>query len=103
MAEKGEKRDHVECESTQSLSDGQEEPLIRSAMLSELCGISVGLTGEAVLVCELLRPSHSEHSGNVRLGGVGSAFNTPSLRLPLIFHSGRLHYSHLAHLPAKAE
>lgn len=79
MAEKSEKRDKTECESTQSLSDEQEEPLIRSGMLSELCRISVGSTGEAVLVCELLTPSHSEHSRNVRQGGVGSAFNTPSL------------------------
>lgn len=54
MAEKGEKRGKAECESTQSLSDGQEEPLIRSAMLSELCGILVRSTGEAVLVCELV-------------------------------------------------
>lgn len=76
MAERGDERDQAECESTQRLSDGQEEPLSRSVMLSELCGISVRSNGEAVLVCELQPPSHSEHSGNVRQGGVKSAFKS---------------------------
>lgn len=42
----------MERGSTETLSDGQENPLTYEVMLSELCVIPVGSNGEPTLVCE---------------------------------------------------